>query len=220
MLILFFLRKRNHVGQLKFGYFDSATNDRIIVATEENVLASLNAKTGDIIWRQIFEKSPRGTIQLLHVSNDRKNVIVANSNSASSDVLTVSGCNPSIVRSWNSNTGNLITEWTLTPNSPEKAEEGFWFYNSNYLYHVIPVWESHLEITGYHPSTGQQKMATTSKIIADWISKENCVLALPFYACLINNKIVAVNLISEKSDLISKTLDSNIHGSIEAVKVN
>lgn len=212
-------RKRNYVGKVKFGHFDSATSDRIIVATEKNVLASLSTKSGDILWRQVFEDGPRGIIQYLHVGSERKNVIVANSNAGSSDVITVSGYNPSIVRSWNSNTGNLINEWFLTPILPEKAEHGFWFHHSNYLYNVIPVWGSHLEITGYHPTTGQQKKTTSSKIIAAWISQENCVLAIPFYACLANDQILAVDIISEKADLVSKSLSNNVNGPIKSIKV-
>lgn len=212
-------RKQNYVGKLKFAYFDVSSNERIIAATEENVLVAFYAKTGDILWRQVFERDIRGDIKFLHVNTDPKGVASPQSSAIATDVITVSGTNPSIVRSWNANTGNLVSEWFLTPNAPERAEHGFWFHSENYLHHVIPVWGSHLEVTGYHPFTGQQRKTTSSKLLASWIAPENCVLAKPFYACLVGNQLLAVDLTSEyNAELFSKALLEGNVGPIKSIR--
>lgn len=43
-------RRQTYVGRIKFSQFDTvSTAKKIIVATEENVLAALNLKTGKLI---------------------------------------------------------------------------------------------------------------------------------------------------------------------------
>lgn len=182
------------------------------------MLAAVNAKSGDILWRQTLEKSPRGDIKLLYVNSNQKSVSMHNSNNAGSDIITVSGYNPALVRNWNGNSGNIQSEWFLTPIAPEKAEKSFWFYYENYIYQVIPVWGSHLEVTAYHPFTGQQKKTTTSKINTPWIAKDICVLSEPFFACVINDKLFGIDLTSENPEIKSKTVTPQKPGSLKAVR--
>lgn len=43
-------RRQSYVGRIKFAQFDTvSTAKKLIVATEENVLAALNLKTGKLI---------------------------------------------------------------------------------------------------------------------------------------------------------------------------
>lgn len=201
--------RQQFVGRLKYGVFDSTSLDRIIVATESNVLAAISAKTGDIIWRQVFEKSPRGSIKLLHVPvNNAAHPATVSRNSKHFDILTVSGISPALIRGWNSNTGALEWEWSLLPNSATKAEDAMWFIRQGVLYHVVPSWESHIEVTEYVAASGQQVKQTTSRISAVWIKQGKCVLADHIFACSSEEQILALDLLSENPQIIVKTLDA------------
>ncbi|KAJ2553104.1 hypothetical protein EV175_003062 [Coemansia sp. RSA 1933] len=77
-----------------------ATN--IYTITHRNVLASLSANSGEIVWRQAFgDNEPIATLQL-----------------RDSQALTLSGSNASSVRVWDSATGTLSWEFAQ-PASPE-----------------------------------------------------------------------------------------------------
>lgn len=110
---------------MKFAYGD-VTGKRGIVATESNVVAALNLKTGElfsvfyclfcgyvcmfsftltcfsgnILWRQILEREPLGKILYL-------------SPSSSSEAIIVSGGSKPLVRSFDSINGALGWEWPL-----------------------------------------------------------------------------------------------------------
>lgn len=48
LINIWIFRRQTYVGRIKFAQFDTEFNARrIIVATEENVLAALNLKTGE-----------------------------------------------------------------------------------------------------------------------------------------------------------------------------
>jgi ER membrane protein complex subunit 1 len=186
------------------------------VATEENVVAALSAKNGDILWRQVLETNPRGGIRLLHVYNDQRAASSLAQKQLS--VITVSGHNPALVRGWNADTGILEWEWSLLPNAPEKAESSIWFSNNENLVHVIPYWESHVEVTEYNADTGTPARATTARITAPWIRKQNCVLAAPFLACTFENQLLAVNLIGKDLPIVTKVFEEGVTlGKLEAV---
>lgn len=176
-----------------------------MIATDENVLAVLNAKNGEIVWRRSLEKSIRGDIKLLHIQQMES---ISRPN-ADPEVITVSGSSPAMIRGWNPLTGNLQWEWSMMPNTLNSSAQIDWFYDNLYLYHVIAVAQSHIEVTAYYASTGQQIKSTTTKYTAPWITETNCVLAAPFYACLHQNKLVAIDLAAEKAEIIQKQLTSN-----------
>lgn len=182
-------------------------------------MAAINSKNGEILWRQIFETTERGDIKLLYVNTNPNNKGVASTTHSAPgmDVITVSGFNPALIRNWNSYSGNLLGEWALTPIVPDKAEDSLWFYSSNSLYHVIPVWGSHLEVTSYHPLSGAAPSGS-SRISANWINKNNCILTEPFIVCFVKNQIIAIDLTSEKSELFTKILPESVNGKLTAVK--
>ncbi|XP_035895864.1 ER membrane protein complex subunit 1 isoform X1 [Anopheles stephensi] len=213
--------RQQYVGKIVDGAFDTSSVDRIIVATESNVLAAISAKTGDIIWRQVLENGPRGTVKLLHVTTPSSTGARLNRGVNSGyDVITVTGNNPALIRGWNSNLGTLEWEWSLTPTvAEESAAEAVWFEYDGLLYHVVPVWGSHLEVTPYQAVSGQQARSTTSRIAAGWIAKDRCVLAGTFYACGIKEQLLALDLAADASStVVSKPLGSEAVGSPRAVR--
>lgn len=173
------------------------------MATDENVLAALNTKTGDILWRKVFEKNDRGDIKLLHVQSDPNKI---NRPNADDGIITVSGSSPALVRGWDGRSGNIEWEWSLTPTSLANAENTLWFYDNLYIYHVIPVYRSHIEVTAYYASTGQQVKQTSTKISAAWINENSCVLATPFFVCAIKNQLIGIDLTSDTNELLTKGL--------------
>ncbi|XP_055523528.1 ER membrane protein complex subunit 1 isoform X2 [Wyeomyia smithii] len=201
--------RQHYIGKLKYGAFDSSSTERIVIATESNVLAAISAKTGEIIWRQVLEKGSRGDIKLLHVPTQGNGIqSTGNRYSKAFDIITVSGVSPALIRGWNSNTGALEWEWSILPISIEKAEAAHWFIHDLNLYHVIPVWGSHVEVTEYIATSGQQPKQTTSRISAAWITDGKCVLTPPFFACTLKDQLMAINLLSDNAKIIAKTLKS------------
>ncbi|XP_053680149.1 ER membrane protein complex subunit 1 [Anopheles nili] len=212
--------KQRYVGKIVDGAFDTTSVDRIIVATESNVLAAISAKTGDILWRQALESGARGTVKLLHVVNPSSTGARLNRGGTGYDVLTVSGSNPALVRGWNSNTGTLVWEWSLSPSvAEESASAAVWFERDGMLYHVVPVWGSHLEVTPYQAVTGQQARSTTSRISAGWIARNRCTLVDSYFACAIKEQLLALDLAGDTSSaVISKPLGSEAVGSPKPVR--
>ncbi|XP_052901465.1 ER membrane protein complex subunit 1 [Anopheles moucheti] len=212
--------RQQYVGKIVDGAFDTSSVDRIIVATESNVLAAISAKTGDILWRQVLENGPRGTIKLLHVTSPSATGARLNRGSTGYDVITVTGSNPALVRGWNSNLGTLEWEWSLLPSvAEESASAAIWFEHDGLLYHVVPVWGSHLEVTPYQAVSGQQARSTTSRIAAGWIAKDRCTLAGTFFACGIKEQILALDLSADASStVVSKPLGAEAIGRPRAVR--
>ncbi|XP_072949893.1 ER membrane protein complex subunit 1 isoform X2 [Epargyreus clarus] len=193
--------RQTYVGRIKFAQFDTvSTAKKIIVATEENVLAALHLKTGEVVWRHVFETASAGNIQLLHVSDK---------------VVTVTGANPYLVRGWNSGTGVLLWEWSMTLNDDEHSEFSEWWVQNNVLVHMVPVFGSHLEVTMYNVMKGYNK-GSTSKLQATW-SNEGCVLTPPYYTCASSNVVVSLDLTSKALQLITKPLSDlvNVNGVFE-----
>ncbi|CRL03016.1 CLUMA_CG016197, isoform A [Clunio marinus] len=68
--------RQRYIGKIKFAQFDPVTADRAFVVTEENVLATLSSRNGDILWRRILETDEsRGLVRFLYVNKDSKSVM-------------------------------------------------------------------------------------------------------------------------------------------------
>jgi hypothetical protein len=91
--------KKSFVGKLNYVNFDgsAANNKRIIVSSENNVLASINSRTGDLIWRRVLERSNNTIDKLLHFSDK---------------LISLSG-RGKFLRSWDPASGNIIWEKTF-----------------------------------------------------------------------------------------------------------
>lgn len=180
-------------------------------------------KTGEIIWRQVFETGARGNIKLLQLSSA---AITADSTAAARagsshgfDMLTVQGHAPALVRGWNSNTGHLEWEWSLMPLQADKAVSSLWFYSNSLLYHVLPIWGSHLEVTQYFATSGQTT-GNTAKIMAAWIAPEKCLLAGVYFTCAEGTKLISLDLTASQPQVISKDLGSVPSQPIKALDVS
>lgn len=200
-------RRQRFIGKVKFAQFEAISADKAIVVTEENVLASLSSKNGDILWRRILETDDaRGNVKFLYVTKDSKNVASHANEADPYGVITVSGTNPVLFRGWDINNGNLAWEWSITPTS--ESEDSQYLFKDQNIYQVLPVWNSHIEITEYQASTGQQRAATTSKITAGWITKDKCVLSLNYFVCLVKDQLLVLDLLAEKNNVRTKAIDA------------
>lgn len=186
----------------------------------------MSSKTGDILWRRVLESENRGDIKFLHVNQNTKYVASqTGSNGNPFEVITVTGHNPALVRGWDLMNGNLAWEWSLVPTNPENSDNSLWFFKDTNIYHVLPVWNSHIELTEYQANTGYQTKSTTTKITASWITADQCVLTMNYFACTSKDQLLVLDLLAIKSSVQTKTLDSadakikNINGQEGFVQV-
>uniref|UniRef100_A0ABD2XHY3 ER membrane protein complex subunit 1 n=1 Tax=Trichogramma kaykai TaxID=54128 RepID=A0ABD2XHY3_9HYME len=220
--------KQSYVGKIKFATFDTTTNPKkIIVATEENVIAALNINSGlydfianyfyismlfklntsiklsikfagQLLWRRVLEKGYAGHIRAFGHANDK-------------ELVTVNGGVPAIVRYWNVATGHILNEWSLAEQNPDKIEDIQWYIKDGTLHHVLPVYNSGIEVSSYDCKTGEK--LKSRKISAPFISPETeCVLAAPNYVCLSGDSSLAilfyVNIFELKSEPQSITINT------------
>ncbi|XP_057338794.1 ER membrane protein complex subunit 1 isoform X3 [Microplitis mediator] len=166
--------RQNYVGKIKFSSFDTVSAAaKLIVATEENVVAALNLKSGQILWRRVLERGYAGKIHALGGISD-------------GDLISVSGGVPAIVRVWDLATGHILNEWPLAEQNPERLEDVKWHLKDGTLHHILPIYSSGIEVTSYDSKTGEK--LDTRKVSAPFITPETeCVLAAPYLACLKGN---------------------------------
>lgn len=116
------------------------------------MVAALNVKTGNLLWRQVLEKSEQGQIQHLHVDTE---------------IVTISGNNPWLIRGWNPSAGHILWEWSLAL-SYQGYHKIDWCVQDNKLINIVLVPSSHIEVTRYVLNTGFNN-GTTSKITTPWL---------------------------------------------------
>ncbi|XP_011198452.2 ER membrane protein complex subunit 1 isoform X1 [Bactrocera dorsalis] len=214
-----------HIGAIDQAHLElNSLSPRLLVSTHENVFAVLEPQTGKIVWRQVLENLPRGDLKLMQVGtasvniNEPESTAAAPTNSKHGfDVLTVQGHAPALVRGWNVASGNLEWEWSLMPLQTERAESSFWFYENGILYHVIPTWHSHIEVTPYFATTGRAT-ETTARISAGWINADKCVLSGVYYTCLEGNQLIGIDLTASQPQILRKTLDNISKDKLRAVE--
>lgn len=207
-----FFRRQRFIGKIKYAQFDSISADKAIVVTEENVLASLSSKTGDILWRRVLETDDsRGDVKFLYVTKESKNMASQTSEGDPFGIITVSGHNPILFRGWDISNGNLAWEWSITPTTAN-PQDSLFFFRGTEIYHVLPVWNSHIELTIYDGSSGQQSSATTSKITAGWITKDKCVLSGNYFACLVKDQLLVLDLLAKQSNIRTKVVEASASG--------
>ncbi|XP_046465087.1 ER membrane protein complex subunit 1 isoform X1 [Neodiprion pinetum] len=206
--------RQNYVGKIKFASFDTVSAaKKIIVATEENVVAALNLKSGQILWRRVLEQGCAGHVRALGGVSD-------------GDLITVSGGVPAIVRAWDLATGHILNEWPLAEQNPERLdsplisfnttglydperiEDVMWHIKDGTLHHILPTYngdahKTEVEVTSYDSKTGEK--LKSRKIDAAFISKEStCVLAVPYIACIdqpdLADKVYIQHLYATDSD--------------------
>ncbi|RUS77416.1 hypothetical protein EGW08_014819, partial [Elysia chlorotica] len=100
--------KQDYVGKIKFLHWEQlpSAGKKVLLASEKNVIASINAHDGSIVWRKIFESDKRGRIDaFLHHGNA---------------VISVHA-GGQFVRSWHAGSGSLNWEKSLTTDSASLA---------------------------------------------------------------------------------------------------
>ncbi|XP_011264127.1 ER membrane protein complex subunit 1 isoform X1 [Camponotus floridanus] len=172
--------RQNYVGKITFASFDTvSTAKKIIVATEENVIAAFNLKSGQIIWRRVLEKG--GHIRTL-------------GGVADGDLISVSGGVPAIVRAWDLATGHILNEWPIAEQNTDRIKDVKWHIKDGTLHHILPIYNSGVEVTSYDSKTGEK--LKTRRVSAPFISQETeCVLAAPYLACLKGDSSLALVLL-------------------------
>lgn len=196
--------KLSYIGKAKFAHIDAK---RVFVATEENVIAALHLKTGQILWRQILEDPRTESIVHLHVDKE---------------IVTVSGAKNSwYVRGWDISSGVLLFEYTL---SEEHNTEVQWYIRGDILYQVVPFIGSQIEVVSYILQTGTVSSPKT-RITAPWIfDLTRCIQTQSYFAC-ISSDDDSGNLyyvdVTSNSNSISHSLSSlvgHVDGRIEIVE--
>ncbi|KAK9303010.1 hypothetical protein QLX08_005182 [Tetragonisca angustula] len=183
--------KQNYVGKIKFASFDTVSAaKKIIVATEENVIAALNLKSGQILWRRVLEKGYGGQIRALGGVTD-------------GDLVSVSGGVPAIVRAWDLATGHILHEWPIAEQNHDRIKDVKWHIKDGTLHHILPIYNSAVEVTSYDSKTGDK--LKTRRVSAPFITQETeCVLAAPYLACLKGDSSLAVLLLVHLFDTHSQ----------------
>ncbi|XP_077460700.1 ER membrane protein complex subunit 1 [Stigmatopora argus] len=100
--------RQQYVGNVRFAHFDAQlqSSKKVILATENNVFAAVNIRTGELFWRHVDKTGPEGSIDaLLHHGQDAV-VVVGNGR---------------ILRSWDINVGGLNWEMVLDSGSFQAA---------------------------------------------------------------------------------------------------
>uniref|UniRef100_A0A673WQ47 ER membrane protein complex subunit 1 n=1 Tax=Salmo trutta TaxID=8032 RepID=A0A673WQ47_SALTR len=101
-------RRQQYVGKTLFAHFESNTQSskKLFVATDKNIFASFNSRTGDLFWRHVDKTGPEGTIDTLLLHGQ--------------DALMVVG-DGRLLRSWDTNIGGLNWEAVLDTGSFQAA---------------------------------------------------------------------------------------------------
>ncbi|XP_033015336.1 ER membrane protein complex subunit 1 isoform X2 [Lacerta agilis] len=99
--------RQQYVGKLKFASLEASQGSRkLIVATEKNVMAALNSRTGEILWRHVDKGTSEGAIDAMLIHGQ--------------DAITVSN-GGRLLRSWETNIRGLNWEISMDAGSFQMA---------------------------------------------------------------------------------------------------
>ncbi|KAM4610374.1 ER membrane protein complex subunit 1 [Polymixia lowei] len=100
--------RQQYIGKVNFAYFDThaQSSKKVVMATEKNVFASVNSRTGELYWRHVDKTGPEGNIDTLLMHGQ--------------DAVLVIG-NGRLLRSWEVNVGGLNWEVVLESGSFQAA---------------------------------------------------------------------------------------------------
>ncbi|XP_019873481.2 ER membrane protein complex subunit 1 [Aethina tumida] len=179
--------KKSFVGKPKFAEFDGR---RIIVGTDENVVAALSPKSGNILWRQVLEDPKKHSIKYLKVA---------------SEIYSVSGDDTTwILRVWDSASGSLINEWISTydkriPYEFEVNGESLYFVGHDDSTLIVKIYDIQRGIVKQNfviPFTSQKEST-------------HCVLSKLYYSCAVGKEVHYLQ-INENSKKEVATFDKSI----------
>ncbi|XP_046896146.1 ER membrane protein complex subunit 1 [Hypomesus transpacificus] len=100
--------RQQYVGNVRFAHIDSQSqaSKKLLLATDQNIFASLNSRTGDLTWRHVDKAGPEGIIDTLLVHGKDAVLVVGNGR---------------LLRSWDTNIGGLNWEMVLDTGSFQSA---------------------------------------------------------------------------------------------------
>uniref|UniRef100_A0A3Q0SZM5 ER membrane protein complex subunit 1 n=1 Tax=Amphilophus citrinellus TaxID=61819 RepID=A0A3Q0SZM5_AMPCI len=100
--------RQQYVGKVRFSHFDThvQSSKKVLVATEKNVFAAFNTRTGELFWRHVLKSGLEGNIDALLQHGQ--------------DAILVVG-NGRLLRSWDVSVGGLNWEIVLDSGSFQKA---------------------------------------------------------------------------------------------------
>ncbi|XP_068192261.1 ER membrane protein complex subunit 1 [Antennarius striatus] len=100
--------RQQYLGKVRFSHFDTymQSSKKILLATEKNVFAAVNTRTGDLFWRHVDKSGPEGNIDALLQHGQDAVVVVGNGR---------------LLRSWEINIGALNWEILLDSGSFQAA---------------------------------------------------------------------------------------------------
>ncbi|KAM9736890.1 ER membrane protein complex subunit 1 isoform 5-T5 [Dama dama] len=133
--------RQQYVGKLKFASLEfSPGSKKLVVATEKNVIAALNSRTGEILWRHVDKGSAEGVVDAMLLCGQ--------------DAITVSN-GGRIMRSWETNIGGLNWEVTLDSGSDSIHYQMVYSYGSGVVWALGVVPFSHVNIVKFNVEDGE-----------------------------------------------------------------
>uniref|UniRef100_A0A8C5FPI2 ER membrane protein complex subunit 1 n=1 Tax=Gadus morhua TaxID=8049 RepID=A0A8C5FPI2_GADMO len=96
--------RQQYAGKVRFAVFDmhAQSSKKVMMATESNVFASVNTRTGDLAWRHVDSTGPEGNIDSLLLHGQDAVLVVGDGR---------------LLRSWDINVGGLNWEMVLDSGS-------------------------------------------------------------------------------------------------------
>ncbi|XP_073989835.1 ER membrane protein complex subunit 1 isoform X2 [Rhodnius prolixus] len=172
--------KQTFVGKVIFSYLDlDPKSQRLFVATENNVVAAVNIRGGKLLWRHLLESDELGKIHVLYVSTE---------------IVTVSGNGPYLMRGWNPTNGVQVFEWSLPPFVG--GGDGVWAVDHNRVYQV-KFFDMSLEVTAFYLRSGNSA-GSTKIITSPWLSsKSKCCISGNTVICVLPESHVVTLRLSE-----------------------
>lgn len=183
---------QRYVGAVKFVNFGVSSGGNIIVATQSNVLASLNSRTGKIVWRKLLEEDQRGSVQALSL---RGNAVI------------VTGDSNPILRSFLP-TGALNFETKLPFTAPPGVRSTQHFIDPDDMRVTsVYLYEDHVVISDFSYAT--QVAKNSPPISATFLSETpQCTLVgHTFYVCLLSDQLKIVSIAHNSQEFVSTSLD-------------
>ncbi|KAK9507318.1 hypothetical protein O3M35_007202 [Rhynocoris fuscipes] len=172
--------KQSLIGKVRYSALDlDPKSQRIFVTTEDNVVAALSLRGGKLLWRHILENDELGYIRLLYVGTE---------------VITVSGNGPYLLRGWNPSNGIQVFEWSIPPFPG--GGEGIWAVDQNRVYQV-KLHDMSMEVTAFYLRSGNSA-GSTKTITSSWLSsKSKCCVSGNTVMCVLPESHVVTLRLSE-----------------------
>ncbi|KAG8142207.1 hypothetical protein E2320_006157 [Naja naja] len=146
--------RQQYVGKLKFAFLEaSPASKKLIVATEENVVAALNSRSGEILWRHVDKGTPEGAVDamLIHGQDAVKYVAILKKSSLLLHYLS-----------------NGYQKWTEHLPESEMVQYQLVYSHGTGVVHVVGISpQSHLNILTFSIEDGE--MTRQIRVAAPWL---------------------------------------------------